>query len=140
MTMRTFSTGAAICKPCSSAAARLFAIAMTAALWMAPMTPCSAAEDWRRELDDICARTDESMGLSRAELEGLVFRCRKLQPQIDALDETPKKVYTRRLQMCRDLYVFVLEVLSQQDAAPGGKATDGSSSSGDRRSSSGGVP
>jgi hypothetical protein len=49
------------------------------------------------------------MVLSIAELKGLIVRCDKLKPQIEMEEESTRKVYLRRLQMCRDLYRFVLE-------------------------------
>jgi hypothetical protein len=42
-------------------------------------------------------------------LKGLIERCEKLRPRIEKLDESAAKVYLKRLQMCKDLFVFVLE-------------------------------
>ncbi len=69
----------------------------------------AAAEGWRAEFDDICARTQDAMTLSSDELKGLVARCDALKPSIDKLDDSQKKVFARRLQQCRDLYQFVLD-------------------------------
>ena len=49
------------------------------------------------------------MTLSTDELRALVARCDRLKPRVEALDPSRRKVYTRRLQQCRDLYRFVLE-------------------------------
>ncbi len=49
------------------------------------------------------------MALPMDELKGLVSRCDKLKPRIEKLDESQRKVYSRRLQVCRDLYQFVIE-------------------------------
>jgi hypothetical protein len=68
-----------------------------------------AEQDWRKEFDDICAKTQDAMALSVEELKSLVTRCDDLKPQLDRLDESSRKVFTRRLQACRDLYQFVLE-------------------------------
>jgi uncharacterized protein CbrC (UPF0167 family) len=68
-----------------------------------------AQEDWKAEFDDICAKTADSMSLSKAEIKDLIARCDKLKPRIEKLDESTAKVYLKRLQMCKDLYVFVLE-------------------------------
>jgi len=38
-----------------------------------------------------------------------VARCDKLKTVIDAQDESTKKVFRKRLQLCRDLYDFVLK-------------------------------
>jgi hypothetical protein len=72
-----------------------------------------AQEDWRAEFDDICSKTTDSMSLTKAELASLIERCDKLKPRIERLDESTAKVYRRRLKMCRDLYVFVLETPSR---------------------------
>jgi len=68
-----------------------------------------AGEDWRKEFDEVCAMTQDAMTLTAEELRGLIERCDKLKPAIEALDESERKVFLKRLQMCRDLYVFVLE-------------------------------
>ena len=68
-----------------------------------------AEEDWFVEFEDVCSRTQDAMTLSTDELRALLGRCEKLKPRIEALDPSRKKVYARRLQLCRDLYQFVLE-------------------------------
>ena len=69
----------------------------------------SAQDDWKKEFEDICSRTQDSMSFTPDELKSLVGRCDALRPRIEKLDETQKKVYLKRLQMCRDLLAFVLE-------------------------------
>lgn len=70
-------------------------------------------EDWKQEYASICAKTQNAMGLSAEELKGYIERCDRLQERIDKLEgkqaATEKKVYTKRLKMCRDLYDFALE-------------------------------
>ena len=68
-----------------------------------------AQEDWKAEFEDICAKTQDAMALPKEELRSLVNRCDKLRPRMEKLDESASKVYLKRLQMCRDLYVFALE-------------------------------
>jgi len=68
-----------------------------------------AQEDWKKEFDDVCSKTQDAMVFTSDELRNLVDRCDKLKPQIEKLDESQRKVYLKRLQMCRDLYFFVLE-------------------------------
>jgi hypothetical protein len=73
---------------------------------------CSTAfaeELWKQELMDICSKTDEAMSFSTDELKKLLQRCEKLRPVIESLEETPRKVYLKRLRMCGNLYSFVLE-------------------------------
>jgi hypothetical protein len=79
------------------------------------MNPVYAQEqaDWKQEYADICAKTQNPMELSVAELKDRIERCDKLQERINSLEgpqgETEKKVYTKRLNMCRGLYQFALE-------------------------------
>ncbi len=72
------------------------------------------AQDWKAEFEAICARTQEAAGMTLDELKNLVNRCDELRPQIEKLDETQRKVYMKRLKMCRDLYAFVLETKEKQ--------------------------
>jgi hypothetical protein len=66
-------------------------------------------DDWKTEFEDICSKTQDSMAFTTDELKSLVDRCDALKPRIEKLDETQKKVYLKRLQMCRDLLVFVMQ-------------------------------
>lgn len=58
---------------------------------------------------DICSNTDDIMSFSRDRLIIRLQRGEKLKPVIETLEETPRKVYLKRLQKCLDLYSFVLE-------------------------------
>jgi hypothetical protein len=69
----------------------------------------SAQDDWKKEFEDICSKTQDAMSFTPDELKSLVGRCDALKPRIEKLDETQKKVYSKRLKMCRDLLAFVLE-------------------------------
>ena len=69
----------------------------------------AAQDDWKTEFEDICSKTQDSMSFTPEELKSLVDRCDALKPRIEKLDETQKKVYLKRLQMCRDLLVFVMQ-------------------------------
>jgi len=73
-----------------------------------------AEENWRGEFDSICAKTGESMELSTDELKSLISRCDKLKEVIGKLEESTKKVFSKRLQMCRDLYAFALEAKKEK--------------------------
>jgi len=68
-----------------------------------------AQETWKTEFDDICGKTDNSGELTSEEIKNLINRCDKLKGRIEKLDETQRKVYLKRLQMCRDLFVFMLD-------------------------------
>jgi hypothetical protein len=66
-------------------------------------------QDWKKEFEEVCAKTQDAMALPLKELSTLVDRCDKLKPAIEKLDESQRKVYARRLKVCRDLYQFVIE-------------------------------
>jgi hypothetical protein len=72
------------------------------------IAPAYAEEEWKKEFEAICSKTDEAMNVSKEELQRLVARCDSLKPVIEKLDESTRKVYLRRLQSCRDLLAFVL--------------------------------
>jgi uncharacterized protein YkvS len=72
-----------------------------------------AQDDWKAEFADICSKTDDPMALSKAEVKSLIERCDKLKPRIEKLDESTAKVYLRRLQVCKDLFAFVLDSKSR---------------------------
>ena len=75
----------------------------------APGGAAAAPEGWRKEFDEVCGRTQDAMSLATDELRALVRRCDALKPAMDALGETERKVASRRLRECRNLYQFVLD-------------------------------
>lgn len=72
-----------------------------------------AQEDWKQEYADVCAKTQNAMRLSPEELRNYIDRCDTLLQHINELEgpqaATEKKVYTKRVNMCRDLYDFALQ-------------------------------
>ena len=66
-------------------------------------------DDWKKEFDDICSKTQDAMAYSEEELNKLVVRCDKLKPVIENLGETQRKVFLKRLSLCRNIFVFALE-------------------------------
>jgi hypothetical protein len=74
-----------------------------------PLRNAHGEENWKKEFEQICGNTDDSMKLSQEELKKLIAGCDRLKPAIEELEETPRKVYLKRLQMCRGLLIFVLE-------------------------------
>jgi len=72
-----------------------------------------AEDDWKAEFAEVCGWTTDSMSLSKDELKALIERCDRLKPRIEKQDESTAKVYLKRLQMCRDLFAYVLESKSQ---------------------------
>lgn len=77
--------------------------------------PVYGEEGWKEKIMELCAKTDVAMTLTTGELKELIAGCEKLKPTIESLEETPRKVYRKRLQMCRDLFAYVLE--SREKAA-----------------------
>jgi hypothetical protein len=68
-----------------------------------------AQEDWRPEFDSICSKTQDADTLTIEELKELINRCDALKPRIEKLEESHRKVALKRLQMCKDLFVFILQ-------------------------------
>lgn len=75
--------------------------------------PALAEEGWKTEFEEVCGKSDDSMNLAKGELKALMVRCDRLKPLIEAQEETVRKVYLKRLQMCRDLLAYVHEVKSR---------------------------
>jgi hypothetical protein len=74
-----------------------------------PLQVAYAEDNWKTEFDDLCSKTDDSPSLAKDEVKNLIVRCDALKPRIEKLEESPRKVYLKRLQACRDLFVFALE-------------------------------
>jgi len=68
-----------------------------------------ASDEWRSEFDDLCSKTSDAMELTTVELQSLADRCDRLKLRIEQLEETERKVFLKRLLMCRDLYRYVIE-------------------------------
>ena len=77
--------------------------------YFSPLRSAHGEENWKKEFAEICGNTEDSMKLSQDELKKLIAGCDRLKPAIEALEETPRKVYLKKLQMCRGLLLFVLE-------------------------------
>ena len=69
-------------------------------------------EPWRADFEETCARTGTAMDLSVTELKLLIDKCATLEKLIEKSDESARKVYLKRLQMCRNLYAYVLDYKS----------------------------
>ena len=95
-----------------SARARAARAALLAALLALPLLaapPAAAADGWRAEFEAICAKTQDAMALTSEELKSLVARSDALLPALEKLDAPQRKVFTTRLNACRNLYQFVLD-------------------------------
>ena len=73
--------------------------------------PAALATTWEDAFAQVVAETDRAATLSREDLQRLVAECDRLRPGIEALPETPRKVYRRRLERTRELYLFALEAM-----------------------------
>jgi hypothetical protein len=78
------------------------------------LTEARCDESWRSGFDEACAKTTDAMALSRDELKALIEKCDRLQKIIETQDETVRKVYLKRLQMCKNLYVYVLDAKNSE--------------------------
>jgi hypothetical protein len=78
-----------------------------------------AQQDWKQEYATVCAKTQKAMNLSSKELRDYVDRCDKLQERINELNgskgASEKKVYTKLLKMCSDLYKYVLDYKNKEE-------------------------
>jgi hypothetical protein len=74
-----------------------------------PPVAVHAEESWRQELEELCSRTNDAIAFTAEELRTFVEKCDRLKPRIEALDESSRKVYGKRLRMCRDFYQFMAE-------------------------------
>ena len=76
-------------------------------------------QDWKQEFAEVCSGTQNAMLLSVEELQAFVKRCDTLQKRLDELNgqegKTERKVYTKRLKMCRDLYQFTLDFKKREE-------------------------
>ena len=86
-------------------------VILIAALLLCALPTNSLCDDppWRAEFDETCADTSSAMGFSLSELQVLITRCEKLQKTMEQLDESTRKVFLKRVLMCKNLYQFVLD-------------------------------
>lgn len=73
-----------------------------------------ALDDWKKEFEDVCSKTQDALAFSSDELRNYIDRCDALKPFMEKLTEPQRKINLRRLRMCRDLYSFVLEQKEHQ--------------------------
>jgi hypothetical protein len=69
----------------------------------------AGAQPWEKEFHAVCSRTDDAMILNIEELRNFIARCDAMKGQIEKLPEPRRKIFLKRLQMCRDLFVFTIE-------------------------------
>lgn len=69
----------------------------------------ASGEAWKEEFTEISSKAVVSMTLPTEELQALVERCDKLLPVIEGLEDTPRKIYLKRLNKTKSLFDFVIE-------------------------------
>lgn len=79
-------------------------------------TPARGAEPWQVTFDQTCSKSSESMSLSVDELRTLLDTCSALEKIIEKQDPSVRKVYLKRLQLCRNLYAYMLEYKTSAQA------------------------
>lgn len=77
----------------------------------------AAEESWRTGFDETCAMSNQAMTLSVKELKALIERCAVLEKAIMKEEESTRKVYLKRLQLCRNLYSYVLDYKMNSESA-----------------------
>ncbi|GEM_PF-6620457 len=74
-----------------------------------------AEEQWLENFEVFCARSGDVMNLTPAELQGLLTECESYRVRIEALPESPRKVYRKRLSLTCNMVQFALQ---QKTASP----------------------
>ena len=91
---------------------------MTALLFLTLLPVTSRSEEsWRANFEQTCSKTSDAMTLSAAELNTLLERCGSLQKIIETQEESVRKVYLKRLQLCRNLYAYMVEYKQNEQAS-----------------------
>ena len=72
---------------------------------------------FKHDFEDICSNTSAAESLSVEELNTLIARCDKLRPIIEQSSEPGRTIYLKKLRMCKDLFVYVLESKKAPQAA-----------------------
>ncbi len=78
------------------------------------VSPPSVGEEWKKEFDELSSMTQDAMMLTPDGLLALIARCEALKPAIEKLEENSRKVYLKRLEMTRKMFLFVLEYKKSQ--------------------------
>ncbi|HBA88333.1 MAG TPA: hypothetical protein DCZ75_10205 [Geobacter sp.] len=85
-------------------------LAAVAGLFLLGLIASAQAEEaWKAEFEQTCSKTSQTMTLSPDELKKLVDKCDALQQVIETQEASVRKVYLKRLQLCRNLYSYMLD-------------------------------
>ena len=91
--------------------------ALAALLLLALSQTAQGEEPWLTSFEQTCSRTGEAMTLTVDELRALVDKCAELQKIIEVQEPSVRKVYLKRLQLCQNLYAYMLEYKKNPQAA-----------------------
>ena len=83
--------------------------AVGALLLLVLCLPARGEEPWQVTFDQTCSKSSESMTLSVDELRTLLDRCSALEKIIEKQEPSVRKVYLKRLSLCRNMYAYMLE-------------------------------
>jgi hypothetical protein len=81
----------------------------TCMLILSLATAAAAAETWKETFEDVCSKVDASQTMGIKELETLIERADKLQPEIQRSEDPAKKIYLKRLKNCRSIFEFTID-------------------------------
>lgn len=97
--------------------AALVVISLSHALDAASSEMNTTAKDWHQEFADVCGHTQQAMTLSDNVLKDYVKRCEDLQERLGefgAAEDSARRFYDKRLQMCMDFYKYIIEFKKQE--------------------------
>lgn len=80
-----------------------------ALLALALVQPVRGEEAWQTALDETCSKSNQAMTMSVQELQDLLAKCDELRKVIETQEASVRKVYLKRLSLCRNLYAYMLE-------------------------------
>lgn len=83
-------------------------------IYLLSMLYTYADVDWKTEFDNLCGKTEETITMRIEELKDLVARCDKLKPIIESSNHPQKKIFLKRIEKCRNLFIYMLEVKAQE--------------------------
>lgn len=92
-------------------------LVMVCCMMVVPSLSISAEDNWRVEFDKTCSRTSQSSAMTINELQELVMSCDRVEKLLETQDETVRKVYLKRVQQCKKLYLFMLETKRLEQSA-----------------------
>lgn len=99
-----------------SAMGRGRVLALSALLLLVLTQPVRGEESWQETFEKTCSRSNDAMTMSVEELRSLVESCNALEKVIEKQEPSVRKVYLKRLQLCKNLYVYMLEYRKNGEA------------------------